>query len=122
MDRSENFCWCVAVTLGQDASGGLLTMHAHNLARRHLWPMANEGTLVRTHPENPTHPEQAYRARTVTRRMKALRSRALWIGVSLLGCRRELWFDGLTKENELSFFVLEFKPYRKWAGTNAQDP
>lgn len=41
----------------------VLSMHAHNLARRHLWPMANEGTLERTHPENPQHPEQAYRAR-----------------------------------------------------------
>jgi ATP-dependent DNA helicase RecG len=33
------------------------------LTERHLAPMVAEGLLVRTHPENPTHPEQAYRAR-----------------------------------------------------------
>ena len=33
------------------------------LTERHLAPMVVEGLLQRTHPENPTHPEQAYRAR-----------------------------------------------------------
>ena len=31
------------------------------LLERHLSPMVGEGTLVRKHPDNPRHPEQAYR-------------------------------------------------------------
>ena len=32
-----------------------------NLVRAHLAPMVDAGELERTHPENPTHPRQAYR-------------------------------------------------------------
>lgn len=32
------------------------------LLERHLSPMVTEGTLVRKYPDNPRHPEQAYRA------------------------------------------------------------
>ena len=33
-----------------------------NLRRRHLTPMVEEGRLAYRHPDNPNHPEQAYRA------------------------------------------------------------
>ncbi|WP_420463867.1 ATP-binding protein [Candidatus Palauibacter sp.] len=33
-----------------------------NLSSRHLTPMVEDGRLVRRYPDNPTHPEQAYRA------------------------------------------------------------
>ena len=36
---------------------------AAKLTERHLAPMVAEGLLVRTYPEQPTHPEQAYEAR-----------------------------------------------------------
>jgi hypothetical protein len=36
---------------------------APKLVERHLAPMISEGLIERTHPDNPTHPEQAYRAR-----------------------------------------------------------
>jgi hypothetical protein len=32
-----------------------------NFVRAHLAPMVDAGELERTHPENPTHPRQAYR-------------------------------------------------------------
>lgn len=43
---------------------GLLGLRPENLVWRHLGPMAEEGRLERTHPENPSHPAQAYRAKT----------------------------------------------------------
>jgi ATP-dependent DNA helicase RecG len=36
---------------------------ASKLVERYLAPMVNEGLLERSHPDNPTHPDQAYRAR-----------------------------------------------------------
>jgi ATP-dependent DNA helicase RecG len=35
------------------------------LVERHLKPMLEQGLIVRTHPETPAHPEQAYRARSL---------------------------------------------------------
>ena len=35
---------------------------AANLSRKHLWPLVTEGKLERRHPDNPAHPQQAYRA------------------------------------------------------------
>ncbi|MBI2389099.1 MAG: hypothetical protein HYV09_05735 [Deltaproteobacteria bacterium] len=32
------------------------------LVERHLAPMTREGSLIRTHPDTPAHPQQAYRA------------------------------------------------------------
>jgi hypothetical protein len=43
--------------------GQILGMRPDNLTRRHLSPMVELGSLVRTFPDNPNHPEQAYRAR-----------------------------------------------------------
>jgi len=33
-----------------------------NLTERHLSPMVEAGRLLRRYPDNPTHPEQAYRS------------------------------------------------------------
>jgi len=35
---------------------------AANLSRKHLWPLVTDGKLERRHPDNPAHPQQAYRA------------------------------------------------------------
>jgi hypothetical protein len=35
---------------------------ASKLVERHLSPMVKEGQLLRSFPDNPAHPEQAYRA------------------------------------------------------------
>lgn len=35
---------------------------AANLSRKHLWPLVTEGKLERRYPDNPAHPQQAYRA------------------------------------------------------------
>lgn len=35
---------------------------AANLSRKHLWPLVTEGKLARRYPDNPAHPQQAYRA------------------------------------------------------------
>jgi ATP-dependent DNA helicase RecG len=39
----------------------ILQVRPDKLTERHLAPMLAAGALVRTHPDNPTHPEQAYR-------------------------------------------------------------
>ena len=39
-----------------------LSFSQRNLGSRHLMPMVEAGTLLRRYPDNPTHPEQAYRA------------------------------------------------------------
>ncbi len=44
--------------------GGLLDIRPDNLTRRHLSPMVERGELERRYPDAPSHPEQAYRART----------------------------------------------------------
>jgi len=35
---------------------------AANLSLKHLWPLVTEGRGERRYPENPAHPQQAYRA------------------------------------------------------------
>ena len=35
---------------------------AANLSRKHLWPLVTEDKLERRYPDNPAHPQQAYRA------------------------------------------------------------
>jgi ATP-dependent DNA helicase RecG len=35
---------------------------AANLSRKQLWPLVTEGMVERRYPENPAHPQQAYRA------------------------------------------------------------
>ncbi len=35
---------------------------AANLSRKHLWLLVTEGKLERRYPDNPAHPQQAYRA------------------------------------------------------------
>jgi ATP-dependent DNA helicase RecG len=40
-----------------------LGISPRGLVERHLSPMVEEGLLVRSHPDSPTHPAQAYRAR-----------------------------------------------------------
>jgi len=39
----------------------ILQMRPDKLTERHLAAMLAAGALVRTHPDNPTHPDQAYR-------------------------------------------------------------
>jgi ATP-dependent DNA helicase RecG len=34
---------------------------AANLSRKHLWPLVSESKLERRYPDNPAHPQQAYR-------------------------------------------------------------
>ncbi|KYF74142.1 hypothetical protein BE17_23170 [Sorangium cellulosum] len=53
---------CAWRTLRPAELGALLGMRPDNLTKRHLSAMVNQGWLLRTHPENPNHPEQAYRA------------------------------------------------------------
>ncbi|WP_437640202.1 ATP-binding protein [Sorangium sp. So ce854] len=53
---------CAWRTLRPAELGALLGMRPDNLTKRHLSAMVNQGRLLRTHPENPNHPEQAYRA------------------------------------------------------------
>jgi ATP-dependent DNA helicase RecG len=36
---------------------------APKLSEKHLSPLVKEGALERRYPENPAHPQQAYRAR-----------------------------------------------------------
>jgi ATP-dependent DNA helicase RecG len=48
--------------LSAEKLGQILRVSAHNLSKRHLSPTVAAGRLVRTHPENPNHPAQAYRA------------------------------------------------------------
>jgi len=48
--------------LSAEALGAYLAFNAHNLSKRHLAPMVADQRLTRTHPENPNHPLQAYRA------------------------------------------------------------
>jgi ATP-dependent DNA helicase RecG len=48
--------------LSAEELGQILRVSAHNLSKRHLSPMVAAGRLVRTHPEHPNHPAQAYRA------------------------------------------------------------
>jgi ATP-dependent DNA helicase RecG len=43
----------------------VLDFNPGKLVERHLAEMLAEGLLERTHPENPTHPAQAYRAARV---------------------------------------------------------
>jgi ATP-dependent DNA helicase RecG len=40
----------------------VLDFNPGKLVERHLKEMVEEGLLERTHPENPAHPAQAYRA------------------------------------------------------------
>jgi ATP-dependent DNA helicase RecG len=53
---------CAWQALSSDELGHFLKMNSHNLSKRHLTAMVADGRLVRTHPENPNHPAQAYRA------------------------------------------------------------
>ncbi|QAT81687.1 ATP-dependent DNA helicase [Corallococcus coralloides] len=39
-----------------------LSYSPDKLTERHLKAMVDEGLLERTHPDNPAHPAQAYRA------------------------------------------------------------
>ena len=43
-----------------DLARVLNRQNVEKLTERHLKPMVHDGQLSRTHPENPTHPEQAY--------------------------------------------------------------
>ena len=43
--------------------GSLLGIRPDNLTKRHLSSMVNDGILERIFPDNPNHPDQAYRAR-----------------------------------------------------------
>ena len=45
-----------------EAVGLLLDMDSANLVKRHLSPLVKEGVLARTIPEQPRHPNQAYRS------------------------------------------------------------
>jgi len=53
---------CAWRPLTADELGQFLNVNAHNLSKRHLTPMVAAQRLMRTHPENPNHPAQAYRA------------------------------------------------------------
>ena len=41
---------------------GILNISPNKLVERHLTEMVSDGSLERTHPDNPSHPRQAYRA------------------------------------------------------------
>ena len=60
-DVLEAICLARGWTSSADFSR-FLHFGQRNLRRRHLSPMVEQGRLTYRHPDNPNHPEQAYRA------------------------------------------------------------